>query len=214
MPPAPGRFSTTNARPSVFASCSEVSRPRMSVALPGVNGTITFTGLSGYACAAAEPEAASSAAARTARAFTLEPGIFRRIEPDQQAGAGLEHRPLDRARVLLEEGEGARFVQSGLLRVRDLAPGGPARVGELLPAHALRPFLELAGRHAVLLVVVELVRHLLCLEEGERLLHRVAVADAVDLHFASSFMARSKPLSVVGNMRPFISSLTMPIDWR
>ena len=28
------------------------------------------------------------------------------------------------------------------------------------------------------------------------------------------FIARSRPLSVVGYMRPFISSLTIAIDWR
>ena len=34
------------------------------------------------------------------------------------------------------------------------------------------------------------------------------------IYFASSFIARSRPFSVVGYMRPFISSFTMPIDWR
>lgn len=33
-------------------------------------------------------------------------------------------------------------------------------------------------------------------------------------YFARSFIARSSPLSVVGYMRAFISSFTMPIDWR
>ena len=33
-------------------------------------------------------------------------------------------------------------------------------------------------------------------------------------YLASSFIARSRPCSVVGNMRPSISSRTMPIDWR
>ena len=33
-------------------------------------------------------------------------------------------------------------------------------------------------------------------------------------HFARSFIARSRPFSVVGNMRPSMSSFMMPIDCR
>ncbi len=33
-------------------------------------------------------------------------------------------------------------------------------------------------------------------------------------YLASTFIARSRPASVVGYIRPFISSFMMPIDWR
>ncbi len=33
-------------------------------------------------------------------------------------------------------------------------------------------------------------------------------------HLASTFMARSRPASVVGNMRSFTSSFMMAMDWR
>ncbi len=144
----------------------------------------------------------------------LELRVLEGIEAHDQLRAGFEHRALDRARVALQERERAFLGQDGLLRVGDLAPRRAAGVGELLPAGALRPLFQLPGRHAVLLVVVELVGELPRLEEVEGLLHGVAVADAVGHYLARSFMARSRPFSVVGNMRPFMSSLTMPIDWR
>src|SRR4051812_44856498 len=66
IPPAPGLFSTTNGWPSDFASWSATTRPRMSVAEPGVNGTMIFTGRAGY-CASAEPAARRAAARSTPR---------------------------------------------------------------------------------------------------------------------------------------------------
>src|SRR5258706_8136125 len=64
MPPAPGLFSTTNAWPSDFVSWSATTRPRISVAEPGVNGTMIFTDLAGD-CASAGPAARSNAARST-----------------------------------------------------------------------------------------------------------------------------------------------------
>ena len=45
LPPAPGRFSTTNGWPSVSVSFCAVARARMSVVPPAGNGTTTRTGL-------------------------------------------------------------------------------------------------------------------------------------------------------------------------
>src|SRR5258705_377325 len=69
IPPAPGLFSTTNGWPSDFASWSATTRPRISVAEPGVNGTITFTALLGY-CADAMPGKRSKAST-TARSMSI-----------------------------------------------------------------------------------------------------------------------------------------------
>src|SRR5258708_19167382 len=65
IPPAPGLLSTTNGWPSDFVSWSPTTRPRMSVADPGVNGTMTLTAFAGY-CACAKPGAASKAASNAA----------------------------------------------------------------------------------------------------------------------------------------------------
>src|SRR5947209_7854546 len=62
IPPAPGLFSTRNGWPSDLVSWSATTRPRMSVAEPGVNGTITFTAFAGY-CADAKQETKSKASA-------------------------------------------------------------------------------------------------------------------------------------------------------
>ncbi len=63
--PAPGRFSTTNGRPSRSDSHCASSRQTTSVEPPGVNPTTMRTGRDGYAC----PKATCGmiAAAPTAR---------------------------------------------------------------------------------------------------------------------------------------------------
>ena len=53
-------------------------------------------------------------------------------------------------------------------------------VDELFPACLLRPSFQLLARDALGLVVVEIVGDALLVEPGARLLHRVAVLDAVD----------------------------------
>src|ERR1700704_264842 len=63
VPPAPGRFSTSTAWPSCALSFSATVRAMMSVALPGVNGTIACTGFDGHACAQAAACALLSAIA-------------------------------------------------------------------------------------------------------------------------------------------------------
>ena len=56
---------------------------------------------------------------------------------------------------------------------------------------------------------------------AEALLRRAPAATPADrvvraelAYLARSFIARSSPFRVVGNIRPFISSLITPIDWR
>src|SRR5579864_455496 len=55
VPPAPGRFSTITGWPSAGESLSLMVRAMMSVALPGVKGTMTLTVPEGYPCARAVP---------------------------------------------------------------------------------------------------------------------------------------------------------------
>ena len=47
MPPAPGRLSMTTCWPQASVSFWPMKRARMSVLPPGVNGTISLTGLVG-----------------------------------------------------------------------------------------------------------------------------------------------------------------------
>jgi hypothetical protein len=61
VPPPPGRFSISTGWPSCPDSFSATVRAMMSVALPGVNGTITRSGFAGQAWAHAPHCAASSA---------------------------------------------------------------------------------------------------------------------------------------------------------
>src|SRR5262245_16599200 len=65
VPPAPGRFSTTNGWPSCSARRCVTVRAMMSVALPAVNGTITCTRLVGHDCASAVLETRHPASAAT-----------------------------------------------------------------------------------------------------------------------------------------------------
>jgi hypothetical protein len=69
LPPAPGRLSTMKGCPIDFAIRSSRMRMTTSLALPPANGTITWIGRVGNACADAVTGAANSptAAAATCR---------------------------------------------------------------------------------------------------------------------------------------------------
>src|SRR5262245_8288374 len=79
VPPAPGRFSTITGWPSCAVSFSATVRAMMSVALPGVKGTVTRIGLAGQGCAHAAALEASSAAGISLAAAIQIP--VRLIEP-------------------------------------------------------------------------------------------------------------------------------------
>ncbi|MFJ0639712.1 hypothetical protein WLU61_11515 [Bordetella bronchiseptica] len=53
LPPAPGLFSTTTVCPRTSVSCLATSRPSVSTAPPGANGTTMRIGWPGQASAAA-----------------------------------------------------------------------------------------------------------------------------------------------------------------
>src|SRR5688572_18326871 len=110
--------------------------------------------------------------------------VLNRLETYAQLGAVFQDRSADGAWVPLEQCQRPRFREADFLAVRNVAPRRPAGIGELLPADSLGPFLQLARRHAVLLIVVEFIGDLLRVQGGEGLLHRVAVLDAVDFHFS------------------------------
>src|SRR4029079_13964625 len=63
-PPAPGLFSMTKGWPSCCESFSPTMRAARSVAWPGGQGMMTFTGLLGYCCANALPATSASAASK------------------------------------------------------------------------------------------------------------------------------------------------------
>jgi hypothetical protein len=63
VPPPPGRFSMTKGWPTCFDTCSSVMRPIRSLALPAVNGLITWTDRVGQGdCARAADVPAASIA--------------------------------------------------------------------------------------------------------------------------------------------------------
>src|SRR6185436_17114817 len=63
VPPAPGRFSTITGWPSAACSLSATGRAMVSVAEPGVNGTMTRIGFEGndWPCALSAKQANSAA---------------------------------------------------------------------------------------------------------------------------------------------------------
>ncbi len=63
VPPAPPRFSTTTGWPSASESLCAMGRAKMSVDPPGGNGTTSFSGFEGQACAALHGEASAMTAA-------------------------------------------------------------------------------------------------------------------------------------------------------
>src|SRR5436309_4418322 len=66
VPPAPGRFSISTGCPNADESLSATGRAIVSVAEPGVNGTMMRIGLDGKACASAAVVRVASSAASSA----------------------------------------------------------------------------------------------------------------------------------------------------
>ena len=81
--------------------------------------------------------------------------------------------------------------QRGLVRVGELAPGGAAGVEQRLPADLPAEPLQPRGVDALLLEVVERDVVRVRREPGTRLLHRVAVGNAVEFHGVST---RGRPI--------------------
>src|SRR5437870_5270213 len=131
VPPAPGRFSTTSGWPSAAASLSATGRAMVSVADPGVKGTMMRIGLAGKGCADA---AQAAKRARLAARLGVEVGAQCRLRIGRRAE--LAQRVRDQA------AEGGERDARGLeLPRRDgddvaaqlerIADGEAARVGVL-----------------------------------------------------------------------------------
>src|SRR2546425_4471462 len=139
VPPAPGRFSTSTVCPSCTVSFSATVRAMMSVALPGVNGTIARSGFAGQACAAAKLcSVASTAAANhlhTAGIVLLLVGIISRLKsaPFQYTRSAT----LDEACALLaRHGEQAKLLAGGqslvpMMAMRLLRPAWLIDINEI-----------------------------------------------------------------------------------
>src|SRR5262249_20995353 len=76
--------------------------------------------------------------------------------------------------------QGFRLVEVVLVGMRQLAEGDAGAVEQRLPTDLPAPLLELVLSDACRLVVVKVVSDAMAVEPGARLLHGVAVLDAVD----------------------------------
>ena len=107
-------------------------------------------------------------------------GVALRLETDFEGAVLLKNRPLDHRRIAHHQGDGFRLSEVFLVGVRQLMEGGAGAVEHLLPARRAAPLRELRLGDAELLIVVEVVGDAVPVQPGKRLLHRVAVLNAVD----------------------------------
>src|SRR4051812_6330841 len=107
-------------------------------------------------------------------------GVLLGLESHQELAADIEHRTLDHRRLREHQRDGLLLREPFLVLVRELAERGAGAVEQRLPTGCARPALERAAVDAGTLVIVEAVRHAAVVEPGARLLHGVAVLDAVD----------------------------------
>src|SRR5215208_3358010 len=103
-----------------------------------------------------------------------------RLETYHDGAAEIEHGALDHGGLVEHERDGLALVETGLVGIRQLAEGRTRAVQKRLPADIAGPGFQTRTVDAVNLVVVEGVRHALGIEPGPRLLHRVAILDAVE----------------------------------
>lgn len=103
------------------------------------------------------------------------------LEADHGLVAKLQHRALDHRRLGEHQFDGTGLVDVGLLFVGKLAEGGTGLVQHDLPAVLVAPAGQVLAVDASGLVVMEGVLHLVLVEPGAGLLHRVAGFDAVEI---------------------------------
>src|SRR6478735_4565258 len=114
-----------------------------------------------------------------------------RLEADDRlALAEVEHRALDHRGLGEHQRDGLAGIEPLLLIVGQRAEGRAGAVQHGLPAMFLDPALERDLVDPVSLVIVEAVGRAMAVEPAARLLHRVAVLDAVD---GDSHVERLKP---------------------
>src|SRR5882724_4524346 len=106
-------------------------------------------------------------------------GVDFRLEADQQFAAEIEHRPLDHRGLLQHQSDGLAFVQAFPVAVGQFAERGAGAIEQRFPAEFIGPLLEFFLGDAFGLVVMETVSYAMAVEPGARLLHGVAVLDAV-----------------------------------
>src|SRR5262249_6399342 len=103
-----------------------------------------------------------------------------RLEADDELAADVEHRPLDHRRLRHHQGDRLLLGQVALVLVGQRAKGRSGAIEEGLPSDVARPGFEPAALDAGGLVVVKRIGDAALVEPGARLLHGVAVLDAVD----------------------------------
>src|SRR5262245_8783452 len=103
-----------------------------------------------------------------------------RRDAHQELAARIEQRPLDHRVLRQHQRERIFLVEPVLVLVGKLAEGRAGAVEKRLPADIARPGFEPRALDPLRLVVVEGVGDAMAVEPGARLLHGVAVLDAVD----------------------------------
>src|SRR5215472_2956013 len=102
------------------------------------------------------------------------------LESHEQLSAHVEYRPLDHGRLREHQRDCLPFGKALSFLLGQRTECGAGAVEQRLPTHVASPALERAALDAHGLVVVEAVGDAALVEPGTRLLHGVAVLDAVD----------------------------------
>src|ERR1700704_1121956 len=108
------------------------------------------------------------------------PRVDFRLEPDEQFAAEIEHRPLDHRGLRQHQGKRLALVQAFPIAIGQFAKRGAGAIEHGFPSQFVAPALELVLGDAFDLVIMKAVSHAVAVEPGARLLHGVAVLDAVD----------------------------------
>src|SRR5690348_8000221 len=141
-------------------------------------------------CSGPAPKLSSEIEKPATRTFVINDSLYssrhRRLvklglEADQNlAAAKLEHRPLDHRRFPQHQRRRLPGIEPVLVLVRQFAERRAGAVEQRLPAHLLLPALQPLARDADGLVIMKRIIDAALLQPSARLLHRVAILDAVD----------------------------------
>src|SRR5712691_11222295 len=102
------------------------------------------------------------------------------LEPDDELAAHGQNGPLDHGRLVEHQRDRLLLGEPVLVLLRQLAERRAGAVEQRLPADLARPALKPGALDPFRLVVVERVGDAMAVQPCARLLHRIAVLDAVD----------------------------------
>src|ERR1700728_3494314 len=173
----------------------------------GVSGKIAKNSRSVSFGASSNPAIENCSGMRRASQCTL---VNLRREAHGKLAVYIQDGTLDHRRLPAHQRNRPFLREPVLIFFRQLSVRRTGAVYQHLPTHLARPALQHAALNARSLVIVKRIRDATAVEPGARLLHRVAILDAVNYggHTSSAMHCKTNTRACAQSRREYVSAST------